>query len=444
MFTVARLLPFLASTWMSTRSAEQYRFAARRVRPVREPRLEYLEERRVPSGYTVVKLGSLGGAIGYPGAINSKGAVVGGSNTTSSGAENAFLFSHGEMQDLGTLGGSISQAYGINDKGEVVGVSSTTTASDTANYSMFVYRHGHMVNLGAIDLSKPFGGAQINDHGDIVGMPLANGDASLDRDGKVTDLGSLAGLGSAAWGLNNQDEVVGYSETSDSNSDPIDHAFLYKHGKMIDLGTLGGTSSEGIAINNHGEITGDANTTSGAVHAFLYDHGHMTDLGTLGGTTTEAFAINDSGEVVGFSNVSTTSAHGFLYEHGKMIDLNSLIPCRFALHDHRRRSDQQPRSDRRHRDFDECQRSVRLCAAVEPEGPEHPLSWRAGSPLRTPSLTIWKLGEYSTRIITDYHDSREAGWLENRTRLWTCARGFGNGSGASARNCPCRSLRVGE
>jgi probable HAF family extracellular repeat protein len=137
----------------------------------------------------------------------------------------------------------------------------------------------------------------------------------------------LAGLGSAAWGLNNQDEVVGYSEASDSNSNTVDHAFLYKHGKMIDLGTLGGTSSAGIAINNHGEITGDANTTSGAVHAFLYNHGHMTDLGTLGGTTTEAFAINDSGDVVGFSNVNATSAHGFLYENGKMIDLNSLIPA---------------------------------------------------------------------------------------------------------------------
>jgi probable HAF family extracellular repeat protein len=327
MFTVARMLPFLASTRMSTRRAEKDRFSSRGRRPVRNLLLEHLEERRVPSGYTLVNLGSLGGAIGYAGAINSKGAVVGGSNTTSSGAENAFLVSRGKMKDLGTLGGSISQAYGINDKGEVVGVSSTTTASDTTDYSMFVYRHGHMVNLGALDLSKPFGGAQINDHGDIIGMPLADGDASLDRNGKVTDLGSFAGQGSAAWGLNNQDEVVGYSQTSATASTTTDHAFLYKHGKMTDIGTLGGTSSEGIAINNHGEITGDSNTSSGDVHGFLYDHGHMTDLGTLGGTTTEAFAINDSGDVVGFSAVNDTTTHGFIYEHGKMIDLNSLLPA---------------------------------------------------------------------------------------------------------------------
>jgi probable HAF family extracellular repeat protein len=327
MFTVSRMLPFLSSPSTSEHRAEKVRSATRR-RSARDLRLECLEERRVPSGYTIVNMGSLGGTFGYVGAINNSGEVVGGSALATSGTEHAFLFSHGKMKDLGTLAtGPISQAYGMNDNGEVVGLSGTTESSTSQSYSMFVYRHGHMVDLGAVDLSKPFGGAQINDHGDIIGMPLADGDASLDRDGKFTDLGSLAGLGSAAWGLNNQDEVVGYSAISDANSTPVDHAFLYKHGKMIDLGTLGGVASEGIAINNHGEITGDANTASGAVHGFIDNHGHMTDLGTLGGTTTEAFAINDHGDVVGFSAVNATSAHGFLYEHGKMIDLNSLIPA---------------------------------------------------------------------------------------------------------------------
>ncbi len=62
---------------------------------------------------------------------------------------------------------------------------------------MFLYRHGHMVDLGPVDLSKPFGSIQINDKGDVIGFPLSDGDASLFRDGKLTDLGSLANLGSA-------------------------------------------------------------------------------------------------------------------------------------------------------------------------------------------------------------------------------------------------------
>ncbi len=327
MFRVSRMLPFLNLARMSSRGPKEPRSAARRRRPAPDLCLDFLEDRRLPSGYTLVNVGSLGGTFGYVGGINNSGEVIGGSNTANNSAEHAFLFSHGKMTDLGTLGGTVSQAYGINDKGEVVGLSSTTAAASSQSYSMFVDQHGHLTNLASVPSSGPFGGAGVNDHGDIVGVPLADGDASLIRHGKTIDLGSLASLGSAAWGLNNQDEVVGYSGVSRSTTSQTDHAFLYKHGKMLDLGTLGGVDSEGIAINNHGEITGDSNTTSGAIHGFLYDHGHMTDLGTLGGPTTEAFAINDHGDVVGFSDVSTTSAHGFLYEHGKMIDLNSLLPA---------------------------------------------------------------------------------------------------------------------
>jgi probable HAF family extracellular repeat protein len=326
MFTASRMYPFLKSTWTSTLRSGNRRFAIGRRRPAREPRLECLEERRVLSHYTIINMGSLGGTFGYAGAINNHGAVIGTSNIANSSAAHAFLFSHGTMKDLGTLGGPISQAYAINDKGEVVGLSETTTGA-TPSYSMFLYRHGHMEDLGSVSLSKPFGNAEINDHGDLIGFPLSDGDASLIRRGKTIDLGALGTLGSAAWGLNNQDEVVGYSGISASSSSQVAHAFLYKRGKMFDLGTLGGSSSEGIAINNRGEIVGDANTASGDIHGFLYTHGHMTDLGTLGGPTTQAFAINDSGEVVGWSLVSATVAHGFLYDHGKMVDLNSLIPA---------------------------------------------------------------------------------------------------------------------
>ena len=327
MFSVSRMLPFWNAARTSKAGQQERPSTGRRPRPAPDLRPDHLEDRRVPSGYTLVNLGSLGGTYGYVGGINSSGEVIGGSNLANNTAEHAFLFSHGKMTDLGILGGSISQAYGINDKGEVVGLSSTTAASSSQSYSLFVDQHGHMKVVGSVASSSPFGGAQVNNHGDIVGLPLADGDASLIRHGKTIDLGSLGGLGSAAWGLNNQDEVVGYSAVSQSSSSQVDHAFLYEHGKMMDLGTLGGTESEGIAINNHGEIIGDSNTSSGAVDGFIYDHGHMTDLGTLGGPTTEAFAINDHGDVVGFSDLSASSAHGFLYENGKMIDLNSLLPA---------------------------------------------------------------------------------------------------------------------
>jgi probable HAF family extracellular repeat protein len=291
--------------------------------------VESLEERRVPSGYTIVNMGSLGGTSGVVLDLNNHFEAVGGSDTTSNGTEHAFLFSHGKMTDLGTLGGAISQAYGINDTGEVVGLS-TTPAGNTQT-SLFLDRRGKMTDLGMVDMTKPFGDIKINNHGDVIGFPLSDGDASLLRRGKLVDLGELAGLGSAARALNDRDEVVGYSGVSDAGSNLVAHAFLYNHGKMIDLGTLGGSSSVANDINDRGEIIGDATIASGAIHGFLFSHGRMTDLGTLGGAETDAGAVNQRGEIVGASLTSAGVPHGFLYDNGKMIDLNSLIPANSGL-----------------------------------------------------------------------------------------------------------------
>ena len=84
------------------------------------------------------------------------------------------------------------------------------------------------------------------------------------------------------------------------------HAFLYSGGVMTDLGTLpGGTYSCATGINNNGQIVGYSNTASGPIHAFLYSGGKMTDLGTLpGGDNSEATGINDSGQIVGDSEYS--------------------------------------------------------------------------------------------------------------------------------------------
>ena len=63
------------------------------------------------------------------------------------------------------------------------------------------------------------------------------------------------------------------------------HAFLYSGSTMTDLGTLGGTNSVAYGINASGQVVGYAHTTgNAAAHAFLYSGSTMTDLGTLGGT----------------------------------------------------------------------------------------------------------------------------------------------------------------
>ena len=84
---------------------------------------------------------------------------------------------------------------------------------------------------------------------------------------------------------------------------------------MTDLGTLGGTYSTAYGINDGGTIVGNSRHVGGNRHAFSYDPGThtMTDLGTLGGDSSTAHGINDAGTIVGDSDTAGTDHRAFMY-----------------------------------------------------------------------------------------------------------------------------------
>jgi probable HAF family extracellular repeat protein len=168
----------------------------------------------------------------------------------------------------------------------------------------------------------------INSRGQVAGLASVEFDVGLRAflyDGAMRDLGTLGGthsFGSYGWDINDNGHVTGWART------PVEaqHAFLYD-GTMHDLGTLGGTYSIGQSINSNGLVTGWSETVDGGQHVFLYD-GAMHDLAVLGGfanTSSIGYGINDHGHVTGaFDTVGDAlHLHAFLYD-GVFHDLGTL------------------------------------------------------------------------------------------------------------------------
>jgi probable HAF family extracellular repeat protein len=127
----------------------------------------------------------------------------------------------------------------------------------------------------------------------------------------VTDLSTLGGTFSIAFGMNNKPQVVGQSTLP---GDTQAHAFLWQKGVMTDLGTLGGPNSiAAFPLNERGEVSGGAETSTPDPNGedfcgfgthliclpFLWQHGVMTALPTLGGNNGVAGEISNRGQVVG-------------------------------------------------------------------------------------------------------------------------------------------------
>ena len=132
-------------------------------------------------------------------------------------------------------------------------------------------------------------------------MPLLATSAWAQSGYVVTELGTLGGTESAALGLNDANQVVGWSNAANGQK----HAFRWSQGSMLDLGTLGGDASVAWAINNAGVVVGESlptgQTGSANYRAFIFQNQTMTPLATLGGTWSVAYDLNESGVIAGLS-----------------------------------------------------------------------------------------------------------------------------------------------
>jgi probable HAF family extracellular repeat protein len=130
---------------------------------------------------------------------------------------------------------------------------------------------------------------------------------------------AVAGAGSAALGINNHGHTVGYVPAGANR-----HAFVNNGGGAVDLGTLGGLDSAAYGINDAGVVVGEAANTAGARRAFRYSGSGLVDLGTLGGTESWARAINNAGQIAGTAALPDNTPRAFRYSGGVMQNLGTL------------------------------------------------------------------------------------------------------------------------
>lgn len=194
------------------------------------------------------------------------------------------------------LGDADSYALALNRSGIIAGSQSGHAVTWTAT--------GQMVDLG---VTAPWSSAYaINGYGAVAGtLQLANRAFrafTTDGAGGVTTLGTLGGANSYGTAINNQGWVAGASTVAQGYL----HAFLYAQGRLTDLGTLDGLgSSAAYGMNDAGQVVGYSQRAGGGQSAFLYQGGVMQDLNSLiavdsGWRLLEASAINGRGQIVGF------------------------------------------------------------------------------------------------------------------------------------------------
>jgi len=264
----------------------------------------------------IEKLGDLGGGLSVAYDINNKGQIVGHS-VNKSGFTRGFIWENNKIKELGTLPeGQVSKAFALNDSGTVVGEAITVI-----NYSGTHPNTGEEVEDSkipvwrAVRYSPSFG---IRDMGTLGGFN------SSARD--INEAGFVAG-----WA--EDDNVLsegGYSRKAflctpglGTVNPPKGNWVRIDEPEMIVLGTLGGLNSEAYGLNNLRQVvgkseTGEEDESQGKVeHAFIYtqDKG-MEDLNIMINPLLEwelklAQNINDQSEIIG-QGILGDMAHGFL------------------------------------------------------------------------------------------------------------------------------------
>ncbi len=308
-------------------------FAARRLgrapRLYFQPRLETLEDRLAPAGYSPTDLGMAGDIPLGPEVLNNSGQIATAAFSISSNGYKVFLYNNGQWNNLNAPSGyDLPTPKDINDSGQIL---SSAENTQTKISQAFLYSNGTWNNLNApngYNQTLPEG---LNNAGEVfVNTETQNSvsQAYLYNNGQWQPLSSEpSGYDSfEALGINNSGQLL----VQAINGSGITHDFIYANSKWTDIGAnASGNFDLSGDINDPGQAVLDIGGLNLVPNVFSYSNGKWSGPGDPSGYSNPILAgFNNTGQIlIEASTGSGSSAvtHPFLYSDGQWTDLNSFM-----------------------------------------------------------------------------------------------------------------------
>src|SRR5215471_20260844 len=118
----------------------------------------------------MIDLGSFGGNVGIPSALNNRGEVIGFSKLAGDQASDPFLWDGEKLIDLAQqTGGTFQVANGINDAGSIAGGG----LFPSGVFDAALWRNGGLTDLGVLAGDCASIAIAINSAGQVAGNSFA-------------------------------------------------------------------------------------------------------------------------------------------------------------------------------------------------------------------------------------------------------------------------------
>jgi len=258
-----------------------------------------------------------GGLYPTPFAINNEGLVSGFYND-SSGYYHGFLWRNDRVTTVDAPGDWLDTFLGgVNDSGVVIGnYDDDVTVSHATLYRVRDQAWTRLPDVPGWPLNY---GNGINNHGVAVGVVFEGnptdyyGGVGWIWDGKDYSLITVPRASGLAYGtyaaaINDSDKVAGFYQ----DSQDVFHGFLNQGSKITSFDVPGAENTFVYGINNQDDVVGyyfDGST----YHGFIMHAGKFVTVDVPGAAETNIFGINDRGQIVGwYSDTSNPSGYGFV------------------------------------------------------------------------------------------------------------------------------------